>query len=218
MNYKKVKMRKIIVLLLLVSSTVFAQKTTVVSGSLESLKGIKEFNLVFDNVFPNVNSFTEEGYLDAVTKKNPKEATRVGSGDGSIAGERFKKEWYSDKKNRYAAKFIESFNKRFDGEVKVGENVTSAKYTITLKTTYIHPGCITANDHDSSRMNGFITITETANPGNVLLVYNFEMMKEKNMSTEGYIGNFDPTSGGRISETYAKFAKEFAADLKKFTK
>ena len=195
-----------------------AQKTNVISGSLESLKGIKEFNLVFDDVFSNVNAFTEEEYLAAVTKIFFTKTTGFRSVDETIAGETFKKEWYSDKKNRYAAKFIESFNKRFNGEVKVSDNLTSAKYTIILKTTYLHPGCITPTDHESSRMNGFITITETANPGNILLVYNFEMTKEKNFATSGYIGNFDPTPGGRISETYAKFAKMFAADLKKYIK
>lgn len=211
-------MRKIIVLLLFVSSTVLAQKTKVVSGSLESLKGISEFNLVFDSEFSNVNSFTEEAYFEALAKKDPKRAARSGGGDGSIAGAEFVKKWHSDKESKYAVKFIESFNKRFDGEVKVGENLTSAKYTITLKTTYMHPGCVTPDSHDSSEMNGFITITETANPGNVLLVYNFEMVKEKNFPKSGYIGNFDPNPGNRVSETYAKFAKMFAADLKKFTK
>lgn len=209
-------MRKIIFLLLFVSSTaLLAQKTKVVSGSLERLKGITEFNLVFDNEFTNVNGFTEEGYLDAVTAKIPEKAAKVGSGDGSIAREYFVKEWQSDKNKRYAVKFIESFNKRFNGKVKVGRDLMNAKYTITLKTTYSHPGCITPNNYDESKTNAFIVITETANSKNTLLVYSFEMIKEKNVPQKGYVGNFDPTPGDRISEDYSKFAKMFAADLKK---
>ncbi len=98
--------------------------------------------------------------------------------------------------------------------MKADKKLASAKYTATISTTYIHGGCpACGNPSDSSKMNAIITVTENANPGNVLLMYSFVM--DKDVPTKGWSIGFDPSAGDRISETYAKLAKEFASDLKK---
>lgn len=200
-------------MLLFVSCTVLAQKTEVVSGNFENLKDISEFNLVFDYEGLNVDGYTtEEAFIADKLNLFSDTAIKYG-GDAEKRGREFKKEWHSDKKGKYEPKFIESFNKRFKGEVKANKELASAKYTATIKTTYIHGGM---GADDSSRMNAIVTVTEKANPSNVLLVYSFIM--DKHVETKGWSNGFDAWAGGRISENYAKLAKEFAADLKKARK
>ncbi|WP_300565758.1 hypothetical protein [Flavobacterium sp.] len=209
-------MKRIIVLLFFVSSALMAQKTKVVSGNFENLKGITEYNLVFDYVCDNVVGYPENVYINQRMQIYADEYNGIGN---PKAGEIFKNSWYSNKKKFYEPTFIRSFNKRFDGEVKMGSNLTTAKYTATLKTTYMSPGCMGCGGI-SSRTNAVITITETANPNNVLLVYNFIMAEKVPVKTEKdkFKGVFDPEPGERVSEDYAKFAKMFATDLKKFNK
>lgn len=209
-------MKKIIVgLLLLVSCVVSAQKTEVISGRFENLKDVSELNLVFDYQGLNVDGHvTEEAFFADRLRNETDRAIEEGRNNGEKQFESFKKEWLSDKKGKYEPKFIESFKKRFKGEVKADKKLASAKYTATINTTYIHGGCpACGNPSDSSKMNANITVTENANPGNVLLVYKFTM--EKRVPTKGWSIGFDAWAGERISETYAKLAKEFAGDLKK---
>ena len=53
-------------------------------------------------------------------------------------GEKFKASWFGDREKRYAPKYIESFNKRFeDGEIKVGMDMADAEYTMKIHTTLL---------------------------------------------------------------------------------
>jgi len=198
-------MKKIaVLLLLLVSSLGMAQKMKMISGDFKNLKGITEFNLVFDYANLKVDKFdTEEDFLADKMKKREEKGT----------GEDFRKSWFSDRETRYEPKFIESFNKRFENdEVKVVKNSASAKYTMTVKTTWIHPGFNVGVMRNPAKINTTIAITENANPSNVLLVVEYE--KAEGNGAMGY--DFD--SGYRISEAYAKLSKELAADIKKRAK
>jgi len=190
-------------ILLLFCGIAMAQKKKVTSGDFKNLKGISEYNLVFDYTNLKVDKFeTEEEFLADKMKKREEKGT----------DEDFKKSWFSDREERYEPKFIESFNKRFEGEVKADKKLTSAKYTATVKTTWIYPGYNVGVMRQPSKLNATITVTENGNPGNVVISVDYEKV----------LGNgaagFDYNSGYRISEAYAKLAKEFAAEIKKVNK
>lgn len=190
-------MKKLIVLLVVCSSAAFGQKVT--TGSFKNLKGIAEFNLEFDYQGIKVDKFeTEEAFLEDKMKKREEKGT----------AEDFKNSWFSDRQNRYEPKFIESFNKRFKGNVKVDKNLASAKHTMTIKTTWIYPGYNVGVMRSDAKLTATITVTETANPSNVLLVATYEKVHG-----QGAMGN-DYNTGYRISEAYAKLAKDLASDIK----
>lgn len=188
---------------LFVSCTMMSQDMEVVKGDFKNLKGITEFNLIFDYSNLKVDKFdTEEAFLADKMKKREEKGT----------DEDFKKSWFADRENRYEPKFIESFNKRFDnGEIKVGKKLTTAKYTINVKTSWIYPGYNVGVMRQNAKINVIITVFETANPNNVLASIQYEKVPGN-----GAMG-YDYNSGYRISESYAKLAKEFAAHIKKRT-
>ena len=197
-------MKKIaIIVLLLVSGVTMAQKKRILSGDFKNLKGITEFNLIFDYTDLKVDKFeTEEAFLEDKMKKREEKGT----------AEDFKKSWFSDREKRYEPKFIESFNKRFDGEIKADKNLSSAKYTVKIKTLWIYPGYNVGVMRQSSKLNVIIKISEIGNPDNILLSVGYEKVLGSGAA------GFDYNSGYRISEAYAKLAKEFAAELKKANK
>ncbi|ESU23754.1 hypothetical protein FEDK69T_11610 [Flavobacterium enshiense DK69] len=197
-------MKKIaIIVLLLASGVTMAQKKRILSGDFKNLKGITEFNLVFDYTDLKVDKFeTEEAFLEDKMKKREEKGT----------AEDFKKSWFSDREERYEPKFIESFNKRFDGEIKVDKKLSSAKYTVKIQTLWIYPGYNVGVVRQSSKLNAIIKIVEIGNPDNILLSVGYEKVLGKGAA------GFDYNSGYRISEAYAKLAKEFAAELKKVNK
>lgn len=195
---------------LIIAATVFisvalnAQKVKVLSGDFKSLKGISEYNLTFDYKDIKVDKFkTEEEFLADKMKKREEKGT----------DEDFKKSWFADREGRYEPKFIESFNKRFDnGEVKADKGLTDAKYTMNVKTVWISPGYNVGVVRRDAYVTAVITVFETANPSNVLISVEYEKTHG-----EGAMG-FDFNSGHRISEGYAKLAKELAFGIKKHAK
>ncbi|RZJ72504.1 hypothetical protein [Flavobacterium sp.] len=192
-------MKKAMLLLLVVSSAAFAQKVKKESGDFKALKGITEFNLVFDYEGLTVDKFkSEEEFLADKMKKREEKGT----------DEDFRKSWFGDRERRYEPKFIESFNKRFDGKVKADKNLASAKYTMKIQTIWLHPGYNIAISRSDSKLTARVTVFETANPSNVLL----SVLYEKTPGSGAFGGDFD--SGYRISEAYAKLAKELAGDIK----
>jgi len=202
-------MKKVLVLaVLLASSMMSAQKMEVISGDFMNLKGISEYNVTFDYSNIKVDRVSEEEFLADRMKK------REGNGNDI----KFKNSWFADRENRFEPKFIESFNTRFKkGAVKVAKNLTTAKYTMDVKTTWVHPGFNVVIMHNSSLINTVITVFETANPSNVLASIKYDRSPGKGKFA-GPLGFLDYNSGYRISEAYAKLAKEFASHIKKKTK
>ena len=190
-------MKKTLAALLFISASVFGQDVS--SGSFKKLKDITEYNLVFDYAGLKVDKFrSESDFLADKMKKREEKGT----------SEDFKTSWFNDRQKRYEPKFIESFNKRFDGRVKADKDLASAKYTMKVKTTWIHPGYNVGVSRSDAKINATITVFETANPSNILLEVSYEKMHG-----DGAFG-YDFDSGYRISEAYAKLAKEFARDIK----
>ncbi|MEW5674684.1 hypothetical protein ABGT15_00030 [Flavobacterium enshiense] len=197
-------MRKIVIIaLLLLSGVMIAQNKRILSGDFKNLKGITGFNLVFDYTNLKVDKFeTEEAFLEDKMKKREAKGT----------AEDFKKSWFLDREERYEPKFIESFNKRFDGKIKADKNLSSAKYTAKIQTLWIYPGYNVGVVRQPSKLNAIIKIFEIENPDNVILSVGYEKVLG-----DGAAG-FDYNSGYRISEAYAKLAKEFAREMKKANK
>lgn len=176
-----------------------AQKMKIESGSFKALDGITEYNLEFDYEGLTVDKFkTEEEFLADKMKKREEKGT----------DDEFRASWFGDREKRYEPKFIESFNKRFGGKVKADKNLSSAKYTMKVKTIWLHPGYNIGISRSDSKLTALITVYETANPSNVLIAVRYE--KAPGAGAMG--GDFD--SGYRISEAYAKLAKELAGDIK----
>jgi len=181
-----------------------AQKVTLLSGDFQNLKGISEYNLTFDYEGLTVDRVSEEQFLADKMKK------REGNGK-DIA---FKENWFADREKRYEPKFAESFNKRFKkGAVKAEENLANAKYTMNIKTIWIHPGFNVGIMHNSSLLNTIVSVVETANPSNVLFAAKYEKVGGKGIFTP--IGFMDYNTGYRISEGYAKLGKTVASNIKK---
>ncbi|WP_108803108.1 hypothetical protein [Aquimarina sp. Aq107] len=202
-------MKKLLFAAIIMATTVvFAQKRKDQEGSVKNLKGITEYNLVFDYENIKVHKFdTEEEFLKDKMEKREKKHP------GEGRGEKFKNSWFADREERYEPKFIESFNKRFEeGAVKVGKDLTSATHTMKIKTTWIYPGYNVGVSRQPAKVNATITVYETANPDKIL--YSTDYIK---VPGGGAFGN-DYNTGYRISEGYAKLAKELAKYIKKKAK
>ncbi|MBT9189152.1 hypothetical protein [Zobellia russellii] len=190
-------MRKFVVIaLLVVSANSFAQKMKVSKGDIKNLKDISAYTLEFDYSNLEIPKYdSEDDFLaDKMAKREEKEAGK---------GEEFKKSWFADRQDRYEPKFIESFNKRFDdGEVSV--SMEDADYTMKIHTNKIYAGYNVGVVRKNAEIDATVTVYETANPSNVLL-------EGKYSDVQGYgaMGN-DYNSGYRISECYAKLAKNMA--------
>lgn len=201
--------KNVVFVLFLFSGIAMAQKTKVLFGSFENLKGIKEYNLIFDYKDLKVDgSNSEEEYFANVLRVYYKSKIDYDLTD-------IKNNWFAIREQIFEPKFIESFNKRFLGDVIVGKNLIDAKYTATVKTLWINPGCMNCTGANFSKINALITVAENNNPENKLLVFYFQMEKLPE-TLPGYMSSgFDPKPGKWIGGNYAKLAKEFAYYLKK---
>ena len=88
--------------LLLFSTTLFSQGVEILEGDFSNLKGISAYNLIFDYSNLRVPHFdTEKEFLNSkVQEYNMLEKGK---------GEKFKKDWFSDREKYYEPEFIERF-------------------------------------------------------------------------------------------------------------
>lgn len=191
-----------IFLLLVITGNLQAQRYNIISGNLSNLKGITQYNVVFDYSGVAVQGFeSEAAYLkDKVAKRQAVEGK----------AEEFERNWFENRNNKYEPKFIESFNKRFEnGEITVGRN-PEAKYTMTVKTTWIYPGYNAVAAVEPAKISALITITENGNPENQLVAVEFN----KTIGLEHRMLEFD--QGVWIAGAYEKLARNIAIQLKRF--
>lgn len=182
-----------------------AQKAKVTEGDWKNLKGISAYNLEFDYSNLQIPKFdSEEEFLeDKMSKREDKEAG---------TGEEFKKSWFADRVDRYEPKFIESFNKRFDdGEVKVGKDI-GADYTMKIHTTLLYPGYNVGVMRQNAKLEATLYVYKNESPDKVIFTVEYTKIEGN-----GAMGN-DYNSGYRISEGYAKLAKELAKEIQKKAK
>ena len=98
-------MKKLILLALLITSIypAFAQRPRVKEGNIETLKGIKKINLKYDYSGMEVGKKAEKEYIaEKKEALNKKESGR---------GDKWEKDWYSDRNRRFEPRFEEEFNK-----------------------------------------------------------------------------------------------------------
>lgn len=200
------KLIAVAALSLLIVAQTFAggPKIKITSGKLADLKGSETILLAYDYSKMAVGKFkSEEDYLkkksDEYNKKEP------GRGD------RWKESWSADRASRFEPKFEELLNDNWKG-VNCSKNNSTAKYTMTVKTTFTEPGYNVVVSRAPSMINLEITITETAGGkqvGKLTLTG----------SPGNSFGGYDYDTGQRISEAYAKAGKELgkfmAKNLKK---
>jgi len=198
--------KTIVVLSLLIATMSFGQKMKVKEGNIKNLKGITQFDLVFDYSNLQIPKYkSEEEFL------KDKMALREKKAKGS--GEVFKEGWFGDREKRYHPMFIESFNKRFKkGRVTIAEGNEEAKYVIKVHTTWMYAGYNIGITRHNAEINAEVTVYEKANPSNILLRGTY-----KKVPGNGAFGN-DYDSGFRISHCYAKLGKNVAVYILKKAK
>ncbi len=183
----------------------FAQRMKVKEGSIKNLKGISQFDLVFDYQDVQIPKYdSEEAFLKEKVEKKEKKAK------GS--GEKFKKSWFSDREKRFHPMFIESFNKRFkEGQVVVSEN-SEAEYVIHIHTARLYAGYNVGIVRRNAEIDAVVTVYKKSDPTTLLLkgIY-------KKVQGNGAFG-YDFDTGFRISHCYAKLGKNIAVYILKKAK
>jgi hypothetical protein len=185
-------MKKILLLgLLALSGSVFAQKVKLVEGSLKALKGEKVITTKFtyDNMTVGKDGLTEEAYIKR--KKGDYDAKEAGRGD------KWEKAWYADRQER----FEPQFNELFEKHAKVATKGDS-KYTLIFHTTRTEPGWNVGVMRASARIDAEVSIVETADPSKIIAKITVTNAPGRDA------GGYDFDTGYRIQEAYAKSGKE----------
>ncbi|NUY81367.1 hypothetical protein HUK80_10700 [Flavobacterium sp. MAH-1] len=188
-------------LLLFAIGSVSAQRYEVLSGSLEVLGNINEYNVTFSYDGMKIHGYdSEEAFLKEKVEKRQKSPEKA---------EAFAENWYAFRESKYEPRFIDYFNGRFENaEVKMGKN-PSAKYTLNVKTTWLYPGYGIGMGGEEAKVSAILTVFETANPSKVLLSLEFD--KSIGLANKNY-NDF----GDRISGAYEKLAKNLVMQVKRF--
>lgn len=200
MNFKKLRVFAIATIILLCANG-YAQRFEVLSGKLEALQGISEYNVTFSYDGMKIHGYdSEEAFLKEKVEKRQKSPEKA---------EAFAENWYAYRESKYEPRFIDYFNGRFaNGEVKMGKN-PSAKYTLNVKTTWLYPGYGIGMGGEEVKVSVILTVFETANPSKVLLSLEFD--KSIGLANKNY-NDF----GDRISGAYEKLAKNLVMQVKRF--
>ena len=195
----------LLITVLLLSTSLLAQKVKVTQGDWGNLKGISEYNVVFDYSNLQIPKYdSEEEFLkDKMAKRDEKEPG---------TGEEFKKSWFSDREEFYEPRFIETFNDRYkDGAVKVKKD-SNAEYTMKVHTTMIYPGYNVGVVRHNSKLEVTLSIYKTSEPDNV--IFSADYTKIEGQGNGGY----DFNSGQRIADAYIIFARALTKHMYKNNK
>ena len=194
-------MRKIVVLVLLLSSgIVMAQKMKLEKGDLKFLSGQKEVNVefVYDNLKLMKEKLSETDYI----AKRAAELNEKSKGNGDI----WKKKWNSSKELIWNPKFLELINVvlvKGKKDISFQEGLKSAKYTLIVDAVWVYPGWDAAVMKQPAKVSTVLKFVETANRNNVLA----EISSEEAPGDQ-WGSNFSNES--RIGEGFAKTAKSLA--------
>lgn len=189
-------MKKIILIVILLPILAFGQKIKVLDGTVKNLKGISQFDLIFDYSDVSIPHYeSEELFLAAkVALREKKE-----KGSGLL----FREKWFANRKEIYEPMFIQSFDRWYN---KKGKTTSSkADYVINIKITNIFTGynVIAINQH--GKISAIFTVYKKSNP-NIIL----------------FKGQVDNVKGGksydlakRMAITYFYLAKKTAIYIKR---
>lgn len=144
-------MKKTIVLsLLFISILTYGQKRTTLQGDIKNLKGITKFDIVFDYSNVSIPHYESEKLFLA---------TKVAYYERQIKGkgEKFKKEWFANRKDIYEPMFVKSFNKWFN---KKEETISSsANHSISIEITNLYTGYNVAVVNQAGKISAIFTVS-----------------------------------------------------------
>ncbi|GHU79641.1 hypothetical protein FACS1894145_4230 [Bacteroidia bacterium] len=187
-------MKKICLLLLIALSTnVFAQKIKVTSGKIDFLKSEQSIDIAYTYNDLKVGKLTEEEYIQ---KKR---------GDKGDNFETWYKSWINDRETRYEPKFEELFEKYMDEKLHFD---SEAKYVMNINTYFIEPGFNVGVWRENAAVSLLITILDKETDTEVATIN-----IQKSSANDFWGTDFD--AGYRISECYAKAGRELAKFFKK---
>ncbi len=195
---KNLQLCSTLLILTVLTTTVYAQHVKLLEGNASVLKDEKSVNVEFTYKNMRVGRYDKEG--DYITDKtndyNKKEPGR---------GDTWAKNWVADRKYRYEPKFNELFEKYSEKTVS-----PNAKYTIIFNTNFTEPGYNIGISRKSAEINGEAWVVETANKNNVIA----KIRVEKAPGKAFWSGN-DYDTGDRLAEAYATAGKGLGKFIKK---
>ncbi|MBE0390689.1 hypothetical protein HNQ02_001555 [Flavobacterium sp. 7E] len=198
-------MKKSLLLLLLVSTVITAQKMKVVKGDYAALKDQKEFNVEFtyENLKLMKDNLTNDQYVS--------ERVADLNGKNNGVGDAWKTKWYSSRELSFEPKFLELVNivlSKKGKEIVFKKDLNQAKYTLIVDAKWIYPGYNVVMVKKGAKVSTILRFVETANKSNVVL----EISSDE---APGDIFGGSFSNEDRISEGYAKTGKSLAGLLLK---
>ncbi len=202
-------MKHIPLFIMILSATLFSQNVEILEGDYSNLKGISAYNLIFDYSNIKVPDYdTEKEFLNYKVQ----EYNSIESGKG----EKFKKDWYSDREKYYEPEFIERFNYYLKkANIKVGKNLDNVDYTNLKAVDYvmkIHTIKIyTEYSNDENIANSKITVNisiyNSNEPDNILLKVRY------NEINSGAYKNVNQDT--KVFKSYGQLGKLVAVGIRK---
>lgn len=197
---KCIKACAVVISMVCLSVSSYAQRVRLVEGDVAFLKNEKKINAEFTYEHMSVGKYSSEA--EYVAKKtedyNKKEPGK---------GDRWAKDWVSDRHSRYEPKFIDLFERETD--ITVTSGTKDAKYTMIYKTTTMEPGYNIYISRKNAETDAEVWIVEAANPSKVLAKITVDNAKGRTF------GGNDYDTGERLSECYADAGKYLGKFLKK---
>lgn len=194
--------KSIIILLVAICSSSFAQRMKLIEGDLSALKGLTglKTEFAYDNMTIGKDELSEKDYIaDKKSKLDEKESGR---------GDKWEKAWVADRKDRFEPQFRELFSKH-SGMSTVEEK---SPYTLIFKTTRTEPGWNVGVMRVPAFIDGEAWIVSSSDPGKVIA----KISILKSPGRDAWGADFE--TGARLQEAYAKAGKELGGFIKSKTK
>jgi hypothetical protein len=177
----------------------------VVKGNFDFLKDQKEINVQFDysELTLMKENKSEAAYVE--------DRTRALNEKNKNVGDIWAKKWKASKELSWNPKFLELVNvvlSKKDVDVSFQEELTTAPYTLIVKSVWIYPGWDVMMMKQPAKVTTLLSFVETANPSNVLV----EITSDEAPGDQ-WGSNFSNET--RIGEGYAKTGKSLAQRLLK---
>lgn len=202
-------MKHISLFIMILSATLFSQNVEILEGDYSNLKGISAYNLIFDYSNIKVPDYdTEKEFLNYKVQ----EYNSIENGKG----EKFKKDWYSDREKYYEPEFIKRFNYYLKkANIKVGKNLDNVDYVnlkavdyvMKINTVKLYTEFSNDDNIANSKITVNITIYNSNEPENILLKARY------NEVNSGAYKNVNQDT--KVSKSYGQLGKLVAVDIRK---
>jgi hypothetical protein len=182
-------MKKLLLLFFLgISLHGLAQRIKLVEGNASALKGQHSINFEFTYEGIRVGKYaTEKDYID--DKKADYNKKDPGKGD------KWEKDWFNDRKERFEPRFIESFTAAGFSDKQ------DAQYTLIFNTGFIEPGFNVAVMRRPAYIDGVAVLVATGDKSKVIAKWTIDNAPGRD------IMGYDFDTGLRLQESYATAGK-----------